>query len=143
MTLDQFEIELESKVDNLPIITDFIHNTLTRFQVDASTINKVQLAVDEACTNIMMYAYSSTAGPLTITLEVGGEDITITIKDKGKPFDPTLVPTPDLSSNVDERQIGGLGIYLMRKLMDSVSYSFSPDEGNRLTLRKTAKTSSR
>ena len=143
MTSNQFEIKLESRIDNLPVITDFIDHTLTRFHVDASTINKVQLAVDEACTNIMMYAYSNRVGPITIALEVSGQDMTITIKDKGKPFDPTLVPTPDLSSNVDERQIGGLGIHLMRKLMDSVSYSFSPDEGNRLTLRKTAKTSSR
>jgi serine/threonine-protein kinase RsbW len=142
MTLNRFEIEVESKIANLPQITSFIDDTLMRFQIDESTIHKVQLAVDEACANIIKHAYFGVAGPLKITLEVSGKEITIIIKDKGEPFDPSSVPPPDLSLDLDKRKIGGLGIHLIQKLMDSVSYSFSSDEGNQLVLRKSAKTSS-
>jgi serine/threonine-protein kinase RsbW len=131
-----FKIELESKVDSLPVIGDFVSETLTQFHADAGTIYKVQLAVDEACTNVINYAYSGGVGPLTLALELAGDDIIITILDKGKPFDPTTVPPPDTSSDVDERKVGGLGIFFIRQLMDSVSYSFNSLEGNRLTFKK-------
>ena len=130
------EIEIESKIDNLPVISKFIEDVLTRFQADASTINKVQMAVDEASTNVINYAYSGSVGPLTIGLEVVEKEIFITIRDKGKQFDPTEVPPPDLNPDVDQRKIGGLGIYFIKKLMDGVSYSFDSQEGNRLTLKK-------
>jgi serine/threonine-protein kinase RsbW len=136
MKTEKFEIELESKTDNLPAISDFIDDVLTRFQADAATIYKVQLAVDEACTNVINYAYPEGAGPLKIIVESTGKNIVVTIKDKGKPFDPTSVPPPDLNPDLEQRKVGGLGIYIIKKLMDSVSYSFDPREGNRLTLQK-------
>lgn len=136
MAPDKFEIELESKIDNLPLISDFINDTLTDFQADTATINKVQLAVDEASTNVINYAYSGSVGPLIISLELAEKEIIITIRDKGKQFDPTGVPPPELSSDLDQRQIGGLGIYFIKKLMDGFSYSYEPQEGNKLTLRK-------
>ncbi len=136
MKSDTYEIELESKIDNLPVISDFVEESLTDFQVDAALINKVQVCVDEACTNVISYAYPGGTGPLKIALKLVGEDIWIVIQDKGKPFDPTSIPPPDVTSEVDQRKIGGLGIYFMHELMDSVSYSFDPLEGNQLTLRK-------
>jgi serine/threonine-protein kinase RsbW len=132
-----FEIELESKIDSLPVIGNFIEESLKHFKADPSTLYKIQLAVDEASTNVINYAYPGSTGPLKITLELAGEDILVNIRDKGKSFDPTAVPPPDISSALDDRKIGGLGIYFMNKLMDSVSYSFDPREGNCLTLRKT------
>jgi serine/threonine-protein kinase RsbW len=136
MIPEKFEIELESKIDSLPVISDFIDDTLGRFQADAGTIYKIQLAVDEASTNVINYAYGGESGPLKIVLELAGENILITIIDKGKPFDPTTIPLPDVSSDLEDRKIGGLGIFFMRQLMDDISYSFDPVEGNKLTLRK-------
>ena len=136
MALDKFEIELESKIDNLPVISNFVSETLSNFRADESTINKVQLAIDEASTNIINYAYSGASGTLKIALELVGQDIVITIRDKGKPFDPMSIASPDVSQDLDHRKIGGLGIYFIKKLMDNVSYSFDPREGNRLILRK-------
>ncbi len=130
------EIELESKTDNLPVISDFVDETLTRFGADPGTIFKVQLAIDEACTNVMNYAYGGQAGYMKLVLEREGEDILITINDKGKPFDPTSVPLPDLTPELEERKIGGLGIYFIKELMDEVRYSYDPKEGNTFTLRK-------
>ena len=136
MALDKFEIELESKIDNLPVISNFVSETLSNFRADESTINKVQLAIDEASTNIINYAYSGASGTLKIVVELVGQDIVITIRDKGKPFDPMSVTSPDVSQDLEHRKIGGLGIYFIKKLMDNVSYSFDPREGNRLILRK-------
>ena len=100
-------------------------------------IFEIQVAVDEACTNIIKYAYSGKGGIIIVTCEMKGNDLVITIRDKGKPFDPASVPSPDLGPDLDKRKIGGLGIYLMRKLMDDVSYSFDAEKGNTLVMRKT------
>jgi serine/threonine-protein kinase RsbW len=136
MTPDNYQIELESKIDSLPVIGEFISDTLTRFHADAGTIYKVQLVVDEACTNVINYAYSGEAGPLKIILELVAGDLIITIEDKGKPFDPTTIPPPDLNADLEDRKIGGLGIYFIRTMMDSFSYSFDPRDGNRVVMKK-------
>lgn len=97
---------------------------------------EVQTAVDEACTNIMEYAYSQEGGIITITCELQDNDFVVIIRDKGKPFDPSSVPLPDLEADLDKRRIGGLGIYFMRKFMDEVSYSFDAKNGNTLVMKR-------
>jgi anti-sigma regulatory factor (Ser/Thr protein kinase) len=97
---------------------------------------EVQTAVDEACTNIINYAYSGKGGMITLTCERQDDDFVVTIRDNGKPFDPASVSLPDLEADLDKRKIGGLGLYLMKKLMDDVSYSFDAKEGNTLVMRK-------
>jgi anti-sigma regulatory factor (Ser/Thr protein kinase) len=92
--------------------------------------------VDEACTNIIKHAYFGKGGIINITCELQDNDFVITIKDNGRPFDPNSIPPPDLESDLDRRKIGGLGIYLMKKLMDDVSYSFNAKEGNKVVMRK-------
>jgi anti-sigma regulatory factor (Ser/Thr protein kinase) len=99
-------------------------------------VYSIQLAADEASSNIIEHAY---AGILNATFELGCEfendHLTITLRDHGKSFDVSKVPLPDLKSELSDRQIGGLGIYLMRKLMDEVRYEITPS-GNLLTLVK-------
>ena len=73
---------------------------------------------------------------ITLICELAGEDFIVTIRDRGKPFDPSSVPSPDLEADLDKRRVGGLGIYFMRKLMDEVSYNFDAKKGNELTMRK-------
>ncbi len=97
---------------------------------------EVQTAVDESCTNIIKYAYSEKGGTITIACTTEDNYLIVTIKDKGKPFDPSLVPMPDVNEDLNKRKIGGLGIYLMRKLMDDVNYSFDTKKGNTLVMRK-------
>lgn len=101
-----------------------------------TAISEIQTAVDEACTNVIKHAYAEKDGTIDITCEVQDNNFVVTIRDKGKPFDPYSVPLPDLETDVDERRIGGLGIYLMRTLMDDVSYSFDAAEGNTLVMKK-------
>jgi len=97
---------------------------------------QVQLAVDEAATNIIQHAYADiTPDTLRISWEIAAGELIFVLVDHGKPFDPDTVPTPDINSSFEDRQGGGLGIYMMKKLMDTVTYTFDAS-GNTLTLRK-------
>lgn len=99
-------------------------------------IYAVQLAVDEAASNIIEHAYEGQeGGTIELICEADGDRLIVTLLDRGKPFDPTQVPAPDIHAKLSERKIGGLGIYLMRKLVDEVRYQVTPS-GNRLTLIK-------
>lgn len=109
---------------------------MSQLGIDASVF-EVQTAVDEACTNIIKYASSEEGNIINIICEVQDDDFVVTIRDKGKPFDPYSVPPPDLEADLDKRRVGGLGIYLMRRLMDDVSYSFDAEKGNKLVMIKT------
>jgi len=132
----QLELEIDGTLENLSVIADFIATAMRQLGIDEG-ISEVQVAVDEACTNIIQYAYSGKGGMIAISCGLQGNDLVITIRDRGKPFDPRSVPPPDLEADLDKRRVGGLGMYLMRKLMDDVSYDFDAQEGNRLTMRKT------
>ena len=136
MKENRFELKVDSKLENLSIISDFITKVMSQIGAKGRSISDVQLAVDEACTNIIRHAYSERKDIITIALEIVDEDLIVTITDRGEPFKPDSIPPPDLESDVGERKIGGLGIYFMRKLMDEVSYSFDAEEGNKLTMRK-------
>lgn len=121
---DRFELKIEGKLENLAIIGDFITNAMSEFGLDGQKIFGVQLAVDEACTNIIEYGYANEVGMIDIACQRRGEEIVVVIKDEGKPFDPTSVQPPDLNASLEERKTGGLGIYFMKTLMDEVRYEF-------------------
>lgn len=100
------------------------------------TIYSLQLAADEAASNIIEHAYEGISdASLFMTCDMRGSEIVITMRDQGKTFNPTKVKEPNLKADLSERQIGGLGVYLMRKLMDSVHYE-SSKSGNLLTMTK-------
>lgn len=132
----RFELEVDSKLESLSIISDFISEVMGRAGSEARSIFEVQMAVDEACTNIIQYAYPEQKGIIILVCELVDDDFIVTIRDKGKPFDPSWVPPPDLRADLDKRKIGGLGIHFMRKMMDEVSYNFDAEGGNELTMRK-------
>lgn len=136
MKSNRFELEIESKVENLPVIGDFLAEAMNQLDIEPATASRVQLVVDEACTNVIKHAYSEWKGLITLVLELVDNDLIITIRDRGKPFDPSSVPSPDLEADLDERKIGGLGIYFMRELMDEISYNFDVERGNQIKMKK-------
>lgn len=137
MKQNRFELEVKNRTDNLPVIGDFVADALMELGADAATLSRVQLVVDEACTNVIKYAYPGEGvGDLKLVLEVIGNTLVVTLTDRGKPFDPGTIPPPDLSSDVEERRIGGLGVYFIKKVMDEVSYSYDAASGNQLTMKK-------
>lgn len=99
-------------------------------------IYSLQLAADEAASNIIEHAYEGVSNAsIFLTCDMKGEEIVITMLDKGASFDFSAVKEPNLTSDLSERQIGGLGVYLMRKLMDKVNYE-TTRAGNLLTMTK-------
>ncbi len=134
---EKFELTVENKLESLPKIGEFLDRTMQHLKIQSSKdIYAVQLSVDEACTNIINHAYADKSdGTIVIRCMLMGEKLVIDIMDWGKPFDPTIKPKPDIESGLDERKVGGLGIFFIRKFMDEVSYLRS-DCMNLLTLVK-------
>ncbi len=120
---------------DLPDITAFIASSVEQAGVDPSAQFDLELAVEEACTNVIAHAYDGRGGELEVCFETRGADVCITVRDWGRPFDPDKVPPPDVSQPLEERQTGGLGLFLMEKLMDEVKFTFT-DDGNTLVMVK-------
>ncbi len=133
------ELKIEARLEKLPAIIEFIASAMQQFDIKQE-IYDVQLAVDEVCTNIIKYAYTDRPGVINIVCESNGDELSVTITDNGKRFDPTKTPPPDLSPGWEDRKIGGLGIHFVKTMMDEVSYRFDETAGNILTLRKRIKT---
>ena len=103
---------------------------------DDKEVYSVQLAADEAASNIIEHAYEGlTDGQIELTCEMRGAELVISMQDHGRSFDSAKVKKPNIKADLSERQIGGLGMYLMRKLMDEVNYR-SSGAGNLLTMIK-------
>lgn len=131
------ELRVKSRTDNLSLIRDFVSENAISAGIEQSTVDKIMLAVDEACTNIIKHAYkSSPEGEIILNIEFDEERFTITIIDYGKSFEPDSVPLPDLQKYYREHKVGGLGMYLMKSLMDDVKYTSVPGKYNRVLLSK-------
>ena len=139
---EKFELSVESKLENLPRISEFIAQIMRQLGIkNFKDIYAVQLSVDEACTNIIQHAYSNISeGRIAICcmLSSTGNQFIVHITDWGKSFDPSTIPKPDMQSNLNKRRVGGLGIFLIRKFMDNVKYS-SIQNVNKLVMVKNLK----
>ncbi len=126
-----------ARFEYLDEIREFVAGVARQGGFNDKEIYSLQLAADEAASNIIEHAYEGiNDGLIRITCDMQGNEIVITMHDDGKSFNPSNVKQPNLKANLSERQIGGLGLYLMRKLMDKVQYESTPGEGNLLTMRK-------
>jgi len=129
-------ITYPAKFESLDEIREFVAGVARDGGFTDKEIYSVELAADEAASNIIEHAYQGvTDGQIELTCEMCGAEFIISMQDHGKPFDFTKVKKPDLKADLSERQIGGLGIYLMQKLMDEVKYC-SSGAGNLLTMIK-------
>lgn len=130
-------LTLPATLDSLARISSFITGATTQAGLDEHAAWQVQLAVDEAATNIIQHGYADNgAGQIELTWRIATGQLIVTLRDYGRRFDPEHVPAPDITSPLEERQAGGLGLYLMGRLMDSVAFEFDPQRGNLLTMTK-------
>ena len=130
-------LHIQSQTEKLNLVRDFVSAAAQKFGFDEETIGKIILAVDEACTNIIKHSYGY--GPHhDIDIEIGqdGKKFEIIITHRGKSFDPGAVRTPDMKEYLSHFRRGGLGIHLMRSLMDVVEYTTLPDQSNVVRLVK-------
>jgi len=131
------ELKVKSKTENLSEIRDFVSTNASAAGIAPANIDNIILAVDEACTNIIKHSYKlSPQGEIIIKIDYDEEKFTITIIDYGKSFEPDRVPRPDLQKYYREHRVGGLGMYLMKSLMDDVEYISIPGEYNQVLLSK-------
>ena len=116
-------LEKEALRDNLEELFAFVEQALTSLNVPASDRDKMMMALDEAVTNVVLYAYTADQrGTVGIHLSRNDNTITAEIVDHGKPFNPTAHPAPDITLPIEQRPLGGLGIHLMRNLVTSLRY---------------------
>lgn len=131
------ELIVKSRTENLSLIRDFISDKASSAGLSKDSIENIMLAVDEACTNIIKHAYNSFPnGEITIKFEHNSNKILISIIDQGSTFDPDAVPDPDLQKYYRNGRVGGLGMYLMKTLMDDVKYISVPGKYNQVLLSK-------
>ncbi|MCX5993689.1 MAG: ATP-binding protein [Chloroflexi bacterium] len=134
--MDDNTLTIESALlGDIPGIVEFVVEWLQRNGLDRYVF-AYETAVDEASTNVVKYAYGGKGGFFQISCALRGADIIVAIRDRGNRFDPNSVPLPEVVSQLEDRKVGGLGIYMMKKMMDRVDYSYSDREGNRLELVK-------
>ncbi|MBQ7220290.1 MAG: SpoIIE family protein phosphatase [Synergistaceae bacterium] len=132
---DMHELVVDADTEKLDEVLDFIDGYLEEWGFGMKTQTQINIAAEEIFVNIAHYAYENHDGKARITVSRKGDDAEITFTDSGVPYDPLAKPDPDVTLSAEERQIGGLGIYIVKKSMDSVSYEHR-DGQNILTFSK-------
>ena len=129
--------QFAAKFEYLDEIREFVGDIARAGGFSEKDIYNIQLATDEAASNIIEHAYEKISnGVLELSCGMQDDVIKIIMIDRGEAFDPSEIPLPDLKADLSDRKIGGLGIFLMRKLMDEVHYEPRPDKSNVLTMTK-------
>lgn len=131
------EMTIAAAVENIDVVTDFVNRELEALECPLKPRMQIDVAIDELFGNIARYAYSPERGEATVRIEVEKDPlaVVITFIDSGKPFDPLLRADPDVTLSADERDIGGLGIFVVKKTMDSIDYEYREGH-NILRIRK-------
>ena len=131
------ELTLAATVENIETVTEFVNEQLEALDCPMKAQMQIDIAIDELFGNIAHYAYNPETGDATVRVEVVQEplSVVITFIDKGVPYDPLSNADPDTGLSAEERGIGGLGIYIVKKSMDEITYSYQ-DGKNILTIRK-------
>ena len=124
------------RFESLAVISKFVKKAAVEAGLNEHEIYAVELAVDEACSNIIEHAYGEEdAGKIHCTCRIITTGLLIILRDTGAPFDPDAVPDVDTKVKLEDRRPGGAGVFLMRKVMDKVEYEFHKGE-NVLTMVK-------
>ncbi|MBR3706833.1 MAG: ATP-binding protein [Firmicutes bacterium] len=131
------ELTIDAVIGNIPEVTAFVDEQLEALDCPMKAQMQIDIAIDELMSNIARYAYNPDVGPATVRVEVMEDPmaVIITFIDNGVPYDPLSNEDPDINLSAEEREIGGLGIYMVRKTMDEVVYEYK-DGQNILRIRK-------
>jgi serine/threonine-protein kinase RsbW len=130
-------LRLKAVLENVPVAIDCVSRVAQSAGFDQSALYEIQLAVDEVCANVVQHAYEGTEpGDMEITCLLEDQRLTIRVRDWGWGFDPDEVEVPDIEAPLEERTLGGLGLFIVRTVMDRVAFTLDPDLGNELTMSK-------
>ena len=133
------ELTIAATVENIETVTDFVNEQLEEMDCPMKAQMQISIAIDELFGNIAHYAYPESNGDMSLCIgfDEGSRTVTFRMTDQGIPFDPLKKPDPDITLSAEEREIGGLGIFIARKTMDTLSYCYENEENkeNRLATR--------
>ncbi len=131
------ELTVDAAVENIEVVTDFVNEELEKLDCPVKARRQIDVAIDELFGNIARYAYSPDIGKATVRFAVEEDplEVTITFIDNGIPFNPLEKSNPDTHLSAEERPIGGLGIFLVKKSMDLVEYEYKNGQ-NILKIKK-------
>lgn len=130
-------LHIESRTERLIAVREFVSSAAREFGFNDEDIGKIALAVDEACTNIIKHAYRFDPNKeITVSIRQKNGAFEVSIRDSGAGFDPARIPTPDMKEYLSHFRRGGLGIYLIKSLMDKVEYGNGPGQSNEVRLTK-------
>ena len=131
------ELTVVATVENIETVTDFVNEQLEALDCPMKAQMQIDIAIDELFGNIAHYAYNPEVGSATVRVEVIEDPlaVTITFIDNGVPYDPLAKADPDTTLSAEEREIGGLGIYMVKKSMDDITYEYK-DGQNILAIKK-------
>ena len=132
------ELTLSATLENVPRVTEFVDEQLEARGCPMKAQMQIDIAIDELFSNIANYAYNPEVGPATVQVAVDGEPLTVTITfiDQGTPYNPLEKEDPDVTLSAEEREVGGLGIFMVKQMMDDVTYEYRNGQ-NILVVRKT------
>lgn len=133
------EITVSATLDNIQSVTDFVEEHLLEAGFPMKTVFQINIAVDELFSNIARYAYGEDEGEATVRLQISEDNSTavLTFIDSGTPYNPLKKEDPDVTLDADDRDEGGLGIYMVKNSMDDICYEYR-DGYNTLTVTKHA-----
>ncbi|MGN0308814.1 MAG: ATP-binding protein [Lachnospiraceae bacterium] len=131
------ELTIEAAAENLEKVTAFVDEELGKLDCPIKIQAQINVAVDELFSNIAHYAYAPQTGPAVVLVEVKENplEVVITFIDRGIPYDPLKSEEPDVTLSAEDREVGGLGVFLVKKVMDDVTYEYR-DGQNILRIRK-------
>ena len=131
------EWTFEANIDRISWLTDQVNEELEKLNCPMKVQMQIDVAIDELLANIASYAYDLDAGETTVRFDFDADTrtVSLTFIDSGVPYDPLAKPDPDVTLSVEEREVGGLGIFLVKKTMDDMTYA-RQDGHNVLTIRK-------
>ncbi len=131
------EMSIDATLENIEKVTDFVNEQLEAYNCPPKALVQIDVAIDELFGNIAYYAYDPDVGPATVRVEVVEEPLSVIIVfiDNGVPFNPLKSAEPDMNLTAEERELGGLGIYIVKKSMDEITYEYK-DGQNILRIKK-------
>lgn len=131
------ELTLPATIENIETVINFVNEQLEEIKCPLKAQMQIDIAIDELFGNIAHYAYNPETGPATVRVEVTEDPIAVVITfiDRGVPYDPLKKEDPDITLSAEERAIGGLGIFMVKKTMDEISYEYK-DGKNILRIKK-------
>ena len=131
------ELTITATIENLETVTDFVNEQLEAMDCPMKVQIQIDIAIDELFSNIAHYAYNPETGDATVRVEVMEDPlaVVITFIDKGVPYDPLAKADPNTTLSAEEREIGGLGIFMVKKTMDDITYEYK-DGQNILMIKK-------